>query len=191
MHKHNYHDWQHHIERLDSDARKEEMQPENTLLQSGLKAGDIFCDIGAGAGIFTFPAALITGAKTYAVDISEAAVDYLRSKAQTLGAEQVEVIKTDGVVYPFEKDAIDFVALVTVYHEIHERPSFVESLKHMLKPGGRLMMIDFKADETPGGPPIAHRVSANEAVADFKAGGFRHIETASLSDNFYRIVFEA
>jgi ubiquinone/menaquinone biosynthesis C-methylase UbiE len=186
-----YHDWKHKIERLDSEARKAEMKPIETLKESGLKAGDIFCDIGAGAGIFTFPAAEITGVKTYAVDVSEAAVAYLEEKAKAVDAAQVEVVKAEGIKYPFLNGSVDFTALVTVYHEIHERPAFVGELHRMIKPGGRLMMVDFKAEETPNGPPVAHRVSVAEAVSDFEAGGFKHIETASLSANLYRIVFEA
>jgi precorrin-6B methylase 2 len=58
------------INKLENPARLLELAPADTLHKIGLSEGSIFCDVGAGTGVFTFPAASISNTTVYAVEIS-------------------------------------------------------------------------------------------------------------------------
>mgnify|MGYP001280997301 FL=1 len=65
--------------KLKNPARVNELAPAETLKKSGLGDNDVFCDIGAGVGVFTIPAAMITRNKVYALDINDESLEVVRS----------------------------------------------------------------------------------------------------------------
>ena len=75
----------------DEEERRKWQNPENVLVEIGVKSGMTFADIGCGQGFFTIPAAKIVGesGKVYASDISETNIQKLREKVDAAGLTNV------------------------------------------------------------------------------------------------------
>jgi len=58
--------------KFENPVRIKELKPIETLIRIGLKENHVVCDIGAGSGIFTIPASMITKNKVYALEINDA-----------------------------------------------------------------------------------------------------------------------
>ena len=66
--------------KLEREERVSELNPMDTLSKIGMQTNDVFCDIGAGTGIFSFAASQMTANQVYAVDISNEMLHILQQK---------------------------------------------------------------------------------------------------------------
>lgn len=178
------------MNKLENPARLNELQPRSTLLKTGLNEGDIFCDIGAGTGIFTIEAAKITNSKTYAVDISEDMLKIIADKAKAQDLENIELINPQTFNYPIESNQCHFIMLCTVLHEINNKTALLDEIHRILKRSGRLIIIEFFKKQTPMGPPANHRISIEETMALADELDFNLQKQSSLGENLYILVFK-
>ncbi len=177
--------------KLETPARLAELNPPDTLQRIGLKDGDALCDIGAGSGIFAIPAAQLTHGTVYAIELRADMLDIITEKARAAGLGNVMPVLSDGNSYAVADDTIDIALAVTVLHGISDKPAFLREAKRLLKPGGRMAVVEFHARETPMGPPVARRLSKEDVGAVFADAGFAAQDAFDLGGNFYCMVFEA
>lgn len=179
--------------RLDNPVRAAELNPEATLNRLGFKAGEVLCDIGAGSGIFTIPAARIAAGapatKVLALDIKPEMLDAIRHKAQQAGLQNIDLRQVIDHGLPVEDRAVDLALLVTVLHEIIDYGVFLSEINRLLKPGGRLAVIEFHDRETPFGPPVTERLGQAVVAERVTAAGFAVTEEFELGPNFYCLIF--
>jgi predicted methyltransferase len=76
-----------------------------------------------------------------------------------------------------------------VLHQIENRPAYYARLAKALKPGGRIVDIDFHKKPTPMGPPEAMRIAVEDVVREFEAAGFRKTESFEVLPYQYFVVF--
>ena len=176
--------------KLENPARLAELNPEYTLRRIGLNDGDALCDIGAGSGIFTIPAARLTRGMVYAIELRADMLNIIAEKARAASLDNVVPMLSDGASYAVADGAADIALAVTVLHEIADKAAFLKEVKRLLKPGGRMAVIEFHKRETPMGPPVARRLSKEDVGAVFADAGFATCDAFDLGDNFYCMVFE-
>ncbi|HYE67047.1 MAG TPA: methyltransferase domain-containing protein, partial [Anaerovoracaceae bacterium] len=104
--------------RMENPLRIAELNPLETLIRIGLGENDTVCDIGAGSGIFTIPAAQITKNKVYALEIDDEMLEVIGEKMKNLSLSNIELVKVNGDKFPIEDQTVDFTLMVTVFHEI-------------------------------------------------------------------------
>ena len=160
----------------------------------GLKPGMAIADIGAGTGLYMGPFAKAVGTegKVYAVDISEAFVKGLRDRATKAKLPQVEVVlcKEDSV--ELEAGSIDLAFVCDTYHHFEYPTSTLASIHQALKPGGRLVVIDFERIEGVTREWLMNHVRAGKGVfsAEIKAAGFelsKEVDLEGLKENYFLI----
>lgn len=78
---------------------------------------------------------------------------------------------------------------VDAYHHVGNRGEYYSKLKSSLKPDGRLVIIDFRAD-TPDGPPKEHRVAFEKSSEELKNAGYTLVETFDFLPRQYFAVFK-
>ena len=176
--------------KFENPIRLEELKPEATLKRIGLQEDHVLCDIGAGSGIFTIPAARITKNKVYALEINEEMLSVIGEKAKSEGITNIELIKVKGDHFDLIDHSIDVVLLVTILHEIQNTTVFLEKVKTILKDNGKIVVIEFHKRETPMGPPIGHRMGKDDMIDGFKKIDFIISEEFNLGENFYCSVFQ-
>lgn len=176
-----------HIDILISEERKKELDPLKYLKEKGLEKGMAFADIGCGPGFFVFPASEIVGSsgKVYALDTQQEMLNELKKRRP---AENVIVLKSDETNLPVEGKAVDMALMVFVLHEVHHPVDFLKEVKRILKPNGRLIVIDWEKKVEEKGPPFEERVPKEKAGEIFVQAGFKNIETNSLNPSHYEVV---
>ncbi len=180
---------------LDSDDRQRE-QPPGPLVELLLASGArVVADVGAGTGYFALPLAerLSTG-RVLCLDIEPRMLDVLRQRAEEQGlAKRVELVPmTDPTTLPLENDSVDAALLVSLYHELDDRPRFLAELGRALRPGGLLVVADWRPEgSTEHGPRPEHRVAPDVALAEMRDAGFAHAREDRLYSDHWVVTAEA
>ncbi|WEU40412.1 MAG: methyltransferase domain-containing protein [Candidatus Odinarchaeum yellowstonii] len=127
---------------------------------------NIACEIGVGAGYFTMPLAALFK-KVYAIDLSAEMLGYLRSKACAKKIENIKFIQTDKP--PVIEEPVDLILFSNVLHELKNLEDYIKwaSTKTNI-----IIDIDWKKENTPGGPPLSDRISLEGAVNMLVKHGF-------------------
>lgn len=177
------------INKLENPVRLAELSPAQTLREIGLKETDVFCDIGAGTGIFTFAAASICKA-VYALEKSGELADYIDGKARMEGFPNIKSVLVSERGFGLPRESCDAAILCTVLHEIGDKEGFLAEIVNILKKNGRLAIIEFHKKTSQMGPPPELRMSEDEVISIVGTTGFMLSKRMILGDNFYLLIFE-
>lgn len=149
-------------------------------LQIGKKS--TVADIGAGTGYFNPHLAAAVGKKgrVIAIDVERSLVDHMTARAAQEGTPQVTPrlgrFEDPGLL----DGEADLVLMVDTYHHISDRRAYFAQLARGLKPGGRLVIVDFKPGDIPVGPPEHHRISPEQVQAELTDAGWALSETLDV-----------
>ncbi|MBV6439434.1 MAG: class I SAM-dependent methyltransferase [Haliscomenobacteraceae bacterium CHB4] len=131
-------------------------------------------DIGAGTGYFTFR--LVPKAKkVIGIDIDRRFIRFLDSVNVRLPAQYRERFESrlakpdDPLLKPGEADA---VVVVNTYGYIQNRIQYLKTLSKGMSPGAQLLIIDFKKNNLPIGPPEEYKVALNQVEKELITAGF-------------------
>jgi len=136
-----------------------------------LKPGQVFLDLGAGPGGYALLAAERIGPQglVLAVDLWEEGLERLAEEARARGLANLRTMVADiGTRLDLDPGSVDTCLLATVLHHLTESGQAESALKEvfrLLKPGGRLAVIEFNKVADGPGPPLEVRLSPQE-VAD-------------------------
>ncbi len=159
------------IKNFESPERDAYQRPQAVLeYLGGLKGKDVF-DIGAGSGYFSVKLAA-AGARVIAADLDD---EFQAALGKRIAEENLQHIELRKLAYdsPGLKDGeVDMALVVNTYHHIDDRPAYFAKVRKGLKPGGELVSIDFFKVPLPVGPPVDHKISMDEAIAELKQAGF-------------------
>lgn len=129
---------------FESPGRDERLQINRVMDILGIALGKNVADIGAGSGWFTVRAARRVGESgaVYAVDINPEAIKYIDERITKEGVKNVKAIlsKPDDPLLP--RDSVDAVLLLKTYHEVARPVVMLENLRHALRPGAKIGVID-------------------------------------------------
>jgi ubiquinone/menaquinone biosynthesis C-methylase UbiE len=155
-----------YIAALEEPDRDAWQKPHEVMQALAVRPGATVADIGAGSGYFTLRLAHHVGptGRVYAVDVNPGMIRHLDERIRDAGLSHVTTILAppDDPRLP---EPVDLVLIVDVWHHIEDPDVYLEKLKTSLKPGGRIVMIDFHKDELPVGPPVEMKIARNELVA--------------------------
>jgi len=166
-----------HVDRLNllkDPERRRRIPPEPILESAGIKPGDSVIDVGAGTGFWTAPLARLVGpeGRVFAVDVEPIMLAEIRDLVKGQRLEVVEVVASDDHHIPLSDGEADAAVLGFMLHEPPDPPRFLGEIARLLKPGGRILVIDWHKHPTEQGPPLEHRISDAEAEAMLRAAGF-------------------
>jgi len=179
------------IQKLDSPWRRIALPPKETLISLGLAPDMDFADIGCGIGYFTIPAATIIQAthSIYAIDPSSEMLAEASKRAKEAGARQIEFVLSDPLDFKIPTASVDFALLANVFHEISDKEPFVRLVKDILKPGGKMALIEWNQQIMDMGPPANHRITEEESDRWLQEAGFEVINKLNLGEMFYGRVY--
>jgi len=178
------------IEKFENTDRLSELRPAETLKRIGLNKESVMCDLGAGSGIFCFPAAEVSQKSIYALEISDTMIQLLEERKKEKGKNNLIIKKVNSPMLPLDTQSCDIVIMVTVLHEVEDRIAILQEIKRILKPNGRVMIIDFQKKKTPFGPPVEYRISMDKAEQLCNQEGLKTADKFLMGDNFYTLVLE-
>jgi len=177
------------VERFEKEGREVFDHRREIVAAAGLKAGSAVADVGAGTGLFTFLFGDAVGprGKVYAVDISPVLVSHLRQRAAEGGYGQVEVVVGGEQDVRLPARSVNTVFLCDTYHHFEYPAPMLASLHRALKPGGEILLVDFKRIPGVSSDWMLTHVRAGQEVfeSEIVAAGFRKVgEPLKLKDNY-------
>jgi arsenite methyltransferase len=173
---------------LEDPHRIERIKPLEIIKTLGLKPGNVVADIGSGSGLFTrlMAKTILPGGTVYAVDIDGELLDHVRKTAAEQGISNIKTVlaRPDSPTLP--PGLLDLALICDTLHHIEKQAEYLANLRPMLKPGGRLAIIDF----TDGWPE--NHASMKYSLQDLEkwttsAGYVKDAEYNTIQGNFFHI----
>lgn len=189
---HRFSDVDRWVKMFDDPERDEWQKPEQLVGSLGLQAGQVVAEIGAGTGYLNSHWARAVGdtGTVYAMDVEPNLVTHMRDRADRENLSQVVPILGSLANPRLPRGAADLVALVDVYHHIDHRRDYFRDLRATLRPGGRLLIVDFEKKEAPVGPPLAHKIPREDVVSELISAGYRLVGEPTTLAYQYVLLFE-
>ena len=157
---------------LERPDRAAWQKPEDVVTALGLRGDETVADFGAGSGYFTFRLArALPAGRVRAIDIQPEMVRHLHHRALEERARNVEVrlsTETDPQISGDE----DLVFLCDVLHHAPDRAALVGRLFGAMKPGARLVLVEFREGDLPEGPPESVKIPRAALVGLALTAGF-------------------
>ncbi len=169
---------------LEEPGRAAWQKPEEVVAALEIRKDEAIADIGAGTGYFTLRFAA-RAAKVYAVDVNPDLLDSIAA----LELPNVETVLAAPDDPGLPAAAIDTIFFCNVLHHIENRPAYYEKLHAALRPGGRIVVVDFHKRPLPVGPPPSMKLSEEEATREFEQAGFRLARRHDFLEHQYFLEF--
>ncbi len=186
--------WQQWVYAFERPGREIYERRKDIVAATGIKPGMVVADIGAGTGLFTRLFAHEVGpqGKVYAVDISQTFVRNIMRTARAQGLDNVEGVVNSPKEVSLPKESIDIAFICDTYHHFEYPKSMMKSVRRALRPGGRLIVVDFRRIPGRSSPWVMGHVRAGEdaVIREIQAREFRFVEEKPLLRTNYYLVFE-
>jgi|SRR5579862_1612417 len=189
--RHSFEDVEHWVPVFDDPARDAWQKPAEVVAALQLRPGMRIADLGAGTGYFSRYLADAVGetGTVFAVDTEPGFVAHLRERAEREHTANIVPVLASADNPRLPTGAVDLVLIVDTVHHIDDRINYLRRLRHVLKPGGRVAVIDFKKENLPVGPPPAHKLERRQIVREFAGAGYRLLKTPELLPYQYFLIF--
>jgi predicted methyltransferase len=181
------------LARFERGGREIFDQRQAILAATGVAAGSEVADVGAGTGLFSrlFARTVGPGGRVYAVDIVPKFLRHIEAEAKRQGLRNITTVQGTDRSASLPPESVDLVFLCDSYHHFEYPKSMNASLMKALRPGGTLLLIDFR--RVPGQSPawILEHVRAGQDVftAELQAAGFEKVDEPSLLKENYIVRF--
>ncbi len=159
---------------LERPEREDEEAPSKALDALELKPGMVVADIGAGSGYYTARMAkrVAPGGRVYATDIQQGMLDLLNRRIQLEKLDNVTTVLGGFDDPALPAHSLDLAIMVDVYHELQSPQIFLQRLRETFKPGGRLVLLEFRKED-PRIPILeVHKMSVAEVRVELESEGF-------------------
>jgi ubiquinone/menaquinone biosynthesis C-methylase UbiE len=164
---------------LDRAERDLEEEPDRAIDVLKIEKGSTVADIGAGSGYMTVKLAKKVGpqGRVYANDIQPAMLELLNKRLAKGKVANVSVVlgAQDDPRLPL--DALDLVLMVDVYHELSQPQLMLRHIRASLKPGGRLVLLEYRKEDPNIPIKPEHKMSVADAKLEVEAEGFKLTKT--------------
>src|SRR6267142_506908 len=177
---------------LDRPQREHEERPELVLKALELRAGEVVADLGAGSGYYTFRMAAGVGktGKVLAVEIQDEMIATLRQRAIEKKATNVEVAQGTESDPRLPAGGVDLVLMVDVYHELAWPYEVMMKVRSALKPGGRVVFVEFRKEDPQVEVKEVHKMSVAQLEKEMQAAGLKRLRTIETLPIQHIVIFE-
>ena len=157
------------------ERKEREIEENSSLLLKNLavKPGMVIADIGAGSGFHSALLSKMVGnGKVFAVDVEPEMIAYLHARIKRENLSRIVPVLSTEKNVPLPENAIDLILLVDVYHEFSYPYEMALSMFRVLKPGGKLVLVEFRAEDPTVPIKTIHKLSEAQATKELKIAGF-------------------
>ena len=174
------------------NTREAEEQPEQMLDALKIKPGQTVADVGAGAGYTSLRLARRVGptGTVLATDVQPQMLQMLQANAKAAGVVNIKPIRSTQAETRLPDGQVDLALMVDVYHEAADPESLLRGLKKALKPGGRLVLVEFRGEDVEVPIKPEHKMTLKQVRLELEPQGFRFLESLEFLPWQHIIVFE-
>ena len=157
---------------LERPAREREERTDLLIEALPLEPDDVVADVGAGTGYFTFPiAARVPAGKVLAVDIQPEMLALIEARKNDLGVENVQSVLGGATDPGLAPASVDLILIVDAYHEFSHPREMGEAMRAALKPGGRLVLVEYRGEDPDVPIKPLHKMTEAQARKEMEAIG--------------------
>ncbi len=172
------------------------INPFKLLERVGISQGWHVADLGCGStGHFVIPAAQLVGAdgKVYAVDIRRDVLEHLEKTIKQEQLFNIQTVWSDIDVYGAAKipdQSLDLCLLINNLFLSQNKPAMIREMARLTKPGGRIVIVEWKAEATPIGPSLDHRLTIEQSKSICESEYLEFLEEIEVGHSHYGLMYE-
>jgi ubiquinone/menaquinone biosynthesis C-methylase UbiE len=180
---------------FEGESREVYVNREKIVAACGLKPGMVVADVGAGTGLFTrlFAKAVGDDGHVFAADIAPTFLDHIRTTCQKERIKNVSPVLCGEASVDLPRNLADVAFVCDTYHHFEFPQRTLDSIHKALKPGGRLVVVDFKRIPGTSSDWVLGHVRAGQEVVEreIASAGFKKAgEVKDVVTENYLVVFE-
>ncbi|MEJ7729609.1 MAG: class I SAM-dependent methyltransferase [Polyangiaceae bacterium] len=170
---------------FDDPERDVWQRPDEVLRALELGPAMVVADVGAGTGYFSVRLArAVPQGEVIATDVEPDMVRYLDERARREQLGNMRAVRAGQAVSGLAPHSVDRILVVDVWHHLGDRVAYARDLGAALRPGGKLLVVDFTL-QARRGPPVQHRLAPEAIAADLAAAGLTaKVSAIALPDQY-------
>ncbi|GAC1474909.1 MAG: class I SAM-dependent methyltransferase [Isosphaeraceae bacterium] len=174
------------------ETREEEEQPEKMLDALRIPKGATVADVGAGVGYTSLRLSRRVGPKgiVYATDVQPEMIEMLVHNAREAGVSNIKPLLCTVEDTRLPDSQVDLILMVDVYHECPDPVTTLKGMRKALKPGGRLVLVEFRAEDPEVPIKPEHKMTLAQARREVEPQGFTFRRSFEFLPWQHIIVFE-
>lgn len=167
--------------------------PQSNISQFNLQHGARVADIGVGSGFYSIEAAraIGPGGRVYAIDVQKDLLTRLKNEAHRQHLSNIEVFWGDAEKIGGTKLAsglVDAAIVSNILFQVPDKTHLAEEVKRILKPKGRVLIIDWSDSYSAGGPPQKDLFNVDAARSLFEGVGLHYENRINAGSHHYGII---
>ncbi len=172
------------------------INPFKLLERVGIQIGWQVADLGCGStGHFVIPAAQLVGAdgNVYAVDIRRDVLERLDKLIKQEQLHNIQTVWSDIDVYGAARipdNSLDLCLLINNLFISQNKPALIREMARLTKPGGRVIIVEWKAEPTPIGPSEDHRLSVEQSKQICESQFLEFLDEIEVGHSHYGLMYE-
>jgi precorrin-6B methylase 2 len=176
---------------LERGSREKEERPDLLLAALELKPGMAVADVGAGTGYYSWQIATRIGetGRVYAVDVQPQMIDLLKERMRQRGVRNVQPVLGAATDTGLAPASIDLALMVDVYHELDHPREILDSVLRALRPGGRLALVEYRAEDDSVPIKRLHKMSVGQIRREVGAQGLLWQQTVETLPWQHIVIF--
>jgi arsenite methyltransferase len=170
---------------FDDPTRDTWQRPDDVLRALELEPGMTVADVGAGTGYFAVRLArAVPRGEVLATDLEPDMVRFLSERAAREQLPNLRAILATPSASGLGAQSVDRILLVHVWHHLDDRKEYARGLAAALRPGGRLLIVEFSSSAHRG-PPPSMRLAPEAVIAELGSASLSAtISPISLPDQY-------
>jgi ubiquinone/menaquinone biosynthesis C-methylase UbiE len=180
------------VEWLFRETRVEEEQPEAMLDALKIPPGATVADVGAGAGYHSIRLARRVGPEgtVLATDVQPEMLEMLKQRARAEGVTNIKPLLCSQRDTKLPDGKVDLILMVDVYHECSDPETTLQGLRRALRPGGRLVLVEFRGEDPEVPIKPEHKMTLKQVRREVEPQGFTFRTSLEFLPWQHVIIFE-
>ncbi len=176
------------LQKLNNPQRLIDIPPDYVWEKLNIEKPGVFVDIGAGTAFFSVAFLQKSTTSTiYACDSSEVMINWVK---ENISPKYPNIIplKTEENSVALDNGTVDLVFMINLHHELDNPSLMIEESKRILKPEGKIFVVDWKKKDMPEGPPAKIRCVPEQVKEQLVNAGFKQVDVFNELQKHFLVV---
>jgi SAM-dependent methyltransferase len=176
---------------LEREEREQEERGDLLLQVLALKPGMVVADVGAGTGYYARRMSPFVGSTgtIYAVDVQPEMIKMLSALSEKAALENIKPVLATVKNVQLADNSIDLAIMVDVYHELEYPHEVLASIVRALKPGGKVVFVEYRAEDSAVPIKRLHKMSAKQIRDEAAVHALKYERTAHVLPWQHIVIF--